>query len=107
MDQVASLTEALIANTQLLQALLQQKQYDEAQSCMDERLALIASLTQLAKNNPAQRQDIIALAEMQLTQEQEMVESTYSQHQEVFKKLTQLSKANKAGQAYRINIQES
>ena len=106
MDPVAFLTAALIANAQLLQALLQQQQYDEAQSCMDERLALIGRLTQLAQDNPAQQQDIIVLAQMQLTQEQEMIKHACAQHQAIFKQLTQLSKANKAGQAYRINIQE-
>lgn len=106
MDQLASLTAALIANTQLLQALLQQQQYDKAQSCMDERLALIGRLTQLTQDNPAQQQDIIALAQMQLTQEQEMIKYACAQHQAIFKQLTQFRKANKVGQAYRINIQE-
>jgi len=102
MEIMASLT----VNAQHLQALLQQQQYDAAQLCMDERLALIARLAELAKIDPTQQQDIVAWANMQSAQEQELIKYAYSQHQAIFKQLTLLSKVNKAGRAYRINIQE-
>ena len=107
MDTMASLTAALTVNTQLLQGVLQQQQYEEAQSYMDERLILIEKLRQLARIDPAQQQDIAIWIDVQLVQEQEMIRYAYSQHQAVFQQLTQISRANKAEQAYRMNIQES
>ena len=38
------------------------KEYDEALQCMDERLALIDSLVQLARVEPMQRQPAATLA---------------------------------------------
>ena len=102
----ASLDEALTENASLMEELLQQQRYDEALLCMDERLALIARLAQLAKDDPLQQQDIAALATSLSIQEKQMKALAISHHQAVFKQLTQVGRANKAGQAYRVNSKE-
>ncbi|MGY3902036.1 hypothetical protein ACW5XF_06155 [Aeromonas lusitana] len=100
------LDEALTENARQMEALLQQQQYDEALLCMDERLALIASLVQLAKEDPAQRQGVVTLANTLATQEASMTALAASHHQTIFKQLTQVGRANKAGRAYRVNSKE-
>ncbi|MGL6327778.1 hypothetical protein ACSZML_12140 [Aeromonas rivipollensis] len=48
---LTELDDALRENTRLMDVLLQQQQYDEALPCMDERLALIGRLVQLAQDD--------------------------------------------------------
>lgn len=103
---LASLEEALTENACQMESLLQQQQYDEALHCMDERLALIARLVQLAKEDPVQQQGVATLATVLAIQEASMTTLAASHHQTIFKQLTQVGKANKAGRAYRVNSKE-
>ncbi|MFM4825673.1 hypothetical protein ACEUDJ_12440 [Aeromonas bivalvium] len=103
---LAALDTALQDNVSLMEALLEQQQYDEALQCMDERLALIESLVQLAKAEPAQRQSVAILAAALAVEDARQQALAASHHQIVFKQLAQVGKANKAGQAYRMNSKE-
>lgn len=105
----ATLTEleyALRENTCLMGALLQQQQYDEALLCMDERLALIGRLVQLAQDEPEQQQAVAALASELSIQEESTKALTVSHHHAIFEQLAWIGRANKAGQAYRVNSKE-
>lgn len=103
---LATLEAALQDNVSLMEALLEQEQYDEALQCMDERLALIDSLVQLAKSDPAQRQPAATLAASIAIEGARQQALAASHHQVIFKQLAQVGKANKAGQAYRVNSKE-
>lgn len=103
---LTSLNEALQDNLHLIEGLLQQQQYDEAVLCMDNRLALIDQLTQLAKECPLQQQAVAELAATLSIQEERLKVLTISHHKIVFKKLIQVGKGNKAGRAYNLNSKE-
>ncbi|WP_429022945.1 hypothetical protein [Aeromonas allosaccharophila] len=90
----------------MLEELLQQQQYDEAVVCMDNRLALIDQLAQLAKECPMQQQAVAELAATLSIQEERLKVLTVSYHKIVFKRLVQVGKGNKAGQAYNLNSKE-
>ncbi|HHO0760147.1 TPA: hypothetical protein ACSP71_004277 [Aeromonas hydrophila] len=101
-----SLNEALQDNFHLIEGLLQQQKYDEAIQCMDNRLALIDQLAQLAKECQLQRQVVAEFAAKLSIQEETLQALTISYHNIVFKKLVQVGKGNKAGQAYNLNSKE-
>ncbi|MGE6294800.1 hypothetical protein [Aeromonas media] len=103
---LAALAAELQNNVSLMEALLEQQQYDEALLCMDERLALIESLGQLARVEPAQRQSVATLAAALAVADARQQALAASHHQIVFKQLAQVGQANKAGQAYRMNSKE-
>lgn len=103
---LAELDDALRENTRLMDALLQQQQYDEALSCMDERLALIGRLVQLAEEEPEQQQAVAALAGELSIQEEGTKALAASHHHAIFEQLTQVGRASRAGQAYRANSKE-
>ena len=104
---LAALEEALNENARLVGGLLQQQQYDEALRCMDERLALIESLMQLVgRGEPSQRSAAVALAGRLSIQEERMQALAASHHHAIFERLTLVGRANKAGQAYRVNSKE-
>lgn len=105
-DKLASLKAALAKNVHLIEELLQRQEYDEALQFMDERLALIDSLVQLASKDPAQRSAAAALAAALSIQEESIAALATSHHQTIFKQLTQFGRANKAGRAYRVNSKE-
>ncbi|HDI1211668.1 TPA: hypothetical protein PKO72_000351 [Aeromonas hydrophila] len=89
-----------------MEGLLQQQKYDEAIQCMDNRLALIDQLAQLAKECQLQRQVVAEFAAKLSIQEETLQALTISYHNIVFKKLVQVGKGNKAGQAYNLNSKE-
>ena len=103
---LSSLNEALQDNFHLIEGLLQQQQYDEAILCMDNRLVLIDQLAQLAKECPQQQQAAAEFAATLSIQEEKLKALTISYHNIVFKKLVQVGKGNKAGQAYNLNSKE-
>lgn len=104
--KLTSLKEALLENARLMEALLQQEQYDEALQCMDTKLALLADLAQLAQDDPAQQQDIAALASILSVQEEQLTALATSHHHAIFQQLAQVGRASRAGQAYRVNSKE-
>ncbi|MGY3889084.1 hypothetical protein ACW5W6_05205 [Aeromonas mytilicola] len=103
---LTELDDALRENTRLMGALLQQQQYDEALSCMDERLVLIGRLVQLAQDEPEQQQSVAALAGELSLQEESTKALVATHHHAIFEQLTLFGRANKAGQAYRVNSKE-
>jgi hypothetical protein len=103
---LTSLNEALQDNFYLIMGLLQQQQYDEAVLCMDNRLSLIEQLVELAKECPLQQQAAAEFAATLSIQEEKLKALTISYHNIVFKKLVQVGKGNKAGQAYNLNSKE-
>lgn len=100
MEVVLSLRKELTENASLMEALLQQQRYDEALLRMDDRLALIARLAQLIKDDPTQQQAVATLAATLSIQEENMKALAANHHQAIFKQLAQLGRANKAGLAY-------
>ena len=103
---LAALDAALQDNVSLMGMLLEQQQYDEALQCMDERLALIDSLVRLVRVEPMQRQLAVTLAASIAIEDARQQALAASHHQVIFKQLAQVGKANKAGQAYRVNSKE-
>ena len=103
---LAALGAALQDNVSLMGTLLEQQQYDEALQCIDERLALIDSLVRLARAESAQRQSVATLAAALAVEDARQQALAANHHQIVFKQLAQVGKANKAGQAYRVNSKE-
>lgn len=103
---LTELDDALRDNSRLMGALLQQQQYDEALSCMDERLVLIGRLVQLAQDEPEQQQAVAALAGELSLQEESTKALVASHHHAIFEQLTHVGKASRAGQAYRANSKE-
>lgn len=104
--ELAALEAALQDNVSLMDALLEQQQYEEALQYMDERLALIDNMVQLARGDSAQRQSVATLAAALAIEDTRQQAMASSHHQVVFKQLAQVGKANKAGQAYRMNSKE-
>ena len=106
MDTVLSFRNALTENASSMAALLQQQRYDEALLCMDDRLALIACLAQLVKDDPTQRQEVAILAAALSIQEENMKTLAASHHQAISKQLARLGRASKAEQAYHMYSKE-
>lgn len=103
---LTELDDALRENTRLMDALLQQQQYDEALLCMDERLALIGRLVQFVQDDPEQQQAVAVLAGELSIQEESTKALAASHHHAIFEQLTHVGKASRAGQAYRANSKE-
>ncbi len=103
---LAALEAAMANNAHLIEELLQRQEYDEALQCMDERLALIDSLVQLASKDPAQQSAVAALAAALSIQEENLKALAASHHHAIFERLARVGRANRAGQAYRVNSKE-
>lgn len=103
---LTELDDALRENTRLMDALLQQQQYDEALLCMDERLALIGRLVQFVQDDPEQQEAVAVLAGELSIQEESTKALAASHHHAIFEQLTHVGKASRAGQAYRANSKE-
>lgn len=103
---LATLDAALTENARLMETLLQQQQYDEALQCMDDRLALIARLVQLVREDPAQQQAAATLADALSIQEESLKALAASHHHAIFEQLARVGRANRAGQAYLVNSKE-
>ncbi len=103
---LAALDAALAKNARLIEELLQRQQYDEALQCMDERLVLIDSLVKLANKDPAQQSAAVALAAALSIQEENLKALAASHHHAIFERLSRVGRANRAGQAYRVNSKE-
>ncbi|MFQ2103638.1 hypothetical protein ACK33R_04350 [Aeromonas rivipollensis] len=107
MEAVLSLRNALTENASLMETVLQQQRYDEALLRMDDRLALIARLAQLVKDDPTQQQAVATLAATLSIQEENMKALAANHHQAIFQLLAQLGRASKAEQAYQMYSKES
>lgn len=105
-SRLAVLEEALDENARLMETLLRQQQYDDALQCMDDRLVLIDKLVTLASGDAAEQQAVAALAVRLSVQEEAMKNLAATHHHAIFEQLTLFGRANKAGQAYRVNSKE-
>jgi 1,2-phenylacetyl-CoA epoxidase PaaB subunit len=95
--------DALTDNIATLQRLLASHQYEEALSCMDERMALITALTDFSRRKAIQSTEIATLVRCQLVKEQELRSQVDAFKNEIATQLVTLNRANKAKSSYRVN----
>ncbi len=93
----------LADNIEKLQRLLTNQQYIEALACMDERLALISELTQLARQQTVISADMAALADNQLAQEQVLRFHVERLKDDVMVQLAAINKTHKLQSVYGDN----
>ena len=105
MNELNAYDDALSDNIATLQRLLASHQYEEALACMDERLALIRTLTDFSRQQTIASTEMAALVRRQLTKEQELRSQVDAFKKEIATQLVTLSRANKAKSSYRVNRQ--
>lgn len=105
MDELNAYGDALTNNIATLQRLLAGHQYEEALTCMDERLAIIAALTALSQQKKLASAEMATLVRCQLAKEQELRSQIDAFKKEIATQLVTLSRANKAESSYRVNRQ--
>ncbi|WP_421290940.1 hypothetical protein [Aeromonas taiwanensis] len=105
MDELNAYGDALTNNIATLQRLLANHQYEEALTCMDERLAIIAALTELSRQKKMATAEMATLVRCQLAKEQELRSQIDAFKKEIATQLVTLSRANKAESSYRVNRQ--
>ena len=103
MSLVCLCGDALTNNIATLQRLLAGHQYEEALTCMDERLAIIAALTALSQQKKLAPADIATLIRDQLAKEQELRSQVDMFKNEIAMQIVALGRANKAKSTYRGN----
>ena len=100
MDELNAYGDALTNNIATLQRLLASHQYEEALACMDERLAIIAALTELSRQKKMATADIATLIRDQLAKEQELRSQVDMFKNEIAMQIVALGRANKAKSTY-------
>ncbi|AUV18322.1 MULTISPECIES: hypothetical protein [Aeromonas] len=103
MDELNAYGDALTNNIATLQRLLAGHQYEEALTCMDERLAIIAALTALSQQKKLAPADIATLIRDQLAKEQELRSQVDMFKNEIAMQIVALGRANKAKSTYHGN----
>ena len=103
MDELNAYGDALTNNIATLQRLLANHQYEEALTCMDERLAIIAALTALSQQKKLAPADIATLIRDQLAKEQELRSQVDMFKNEIAMQIVALGRANKAKSTYHGN----
>lgn len=103
MGELNDYDDALTDNIATLQRLLASHQYEEALSCMDERMALITALTDFSRRKAIQSTEIATLVRCQLAKEQELRSQVDAFKNEIATQLVTLNRANKAKSSYRVN----
>lgn len=103
MGELNDYDDALTDNIATLQRLLASHQYEEALSCMDERMALITALTDFSRRKAIQSTEIATLVRCQLVKEQELRSQVDAFKNEIATQLVTLNRANKAKSSYRVN----
>jgi hypothetical protein len=102
-DELNAYGDALTNNIATLQRLLAGHQYEEALTCMDERLAIIAALTALSQQKKLAPADIATLIRDQLAKEQELRSQVDMFKNEIAMQIVALGRANKAKSTYHGN----
>jgi len=102
-DELNAYGDALTNNIATLQRLLAGHQYEEALTCMDERLAIIAALTELSRQKKLAPADIATLIRDQLAKEQELRSQVDMFKNEIAMQIVALGRANKAKSTYHGN----
>lgn len=103
---LTALEEALMENDRLMEIALKLQQYDQALLYMNDRLVLIEKLTQLAKEDPTQQWAVSSLAGILASQEENLKHQAFSHYRAILEELQRISRANRAGKAYRVNSKE-
>ncbi|MFQ1632495.1 hypothetical protein ACK366_02845 [Aeromonas veronii] len=103
MNELNAYDDALSDNIATLQQLLASHQYEEALACMDERLAIIAALTELSRQKKMATADIATLTRDQLAKEQELRSQVDMFKNEIAMQIVALGRANKAKSTYHGN----
>ncbi len=103
MNELNAYDDALTNNIATLQRLLMSHQYEEALACMDERLAIIAALTEFSRQKKMVSTDIATLVREQLAREQELRGQVDMFKNEIAMQIVALGRANKAKSTYHGN----
>ncbi|MEB6606104.1 hypothetical protein [Aeromonas sanarellii] len=103
MDELNAYGDALTNNIATLQRLLAGHQYEEALTCMDERLAIIAALTELSRQKKLAPADMATLVRGQLAKEERLRSLAETFKNEIAMQIVALGRANKAKSTYHEN----
>ncbi len=95
--------DALTDNIATLQRLLANHQYEEALACMDERLAIITTLTDFSRQRKMASAEMATLVRNQLAQEERLRSLAETFKNEIAMQLVTLGRANKAKSTYHGN----
>ncbi|MFG0875864.1 hypothetical protein ACF8QD_19640 [Aeromonas media] len=94
---------ALTNNITTLQQLLVNHQYEEALACMDERLAIITTLTDFSRQQKMASAEMATLVRDQLAKEERLRSLAETFKNEIAMQLVALGRANKAKSTYHGN----
>ncbi|MFM4834092.1 hypothetical protein [Aeromonas media] len=95
--------DALTDNIATLQRLLANHQYEEALACMDERLAIITTLTDFSRQRKMVSAEMATLVRNQLAKEERLRSLAETFKNEIAMQLVTLGRANKAKSTYHGN----
>lgn len=95
--------DALTDNIATLQRLLANHQYEEALACMDERLAIITTLTDFSRQRKMASAEMATLVRNQLAKEERLRSLAETFKNEIAMQLVTLGRANKAKSTYHGN----
>jgi len=95
--------DALTDNIATLQRLLANHQYEEALACMDERLAIITTLTDFSRQQKMASAEMATLVRDQLAKEERLRSLAETFKNEIAMQLVALGRANKAKSTYHGN----
>ena len=103
MNELNAYDDALSDNIATLQQLLASHQYEEALACMDERLAIITTLTDFSRQRKMASAEMATLVRNQLAQEERLRSLAETFKNEIAMQLVTLGRANKAKSTYHGN----
>ena len=103
MNELNAYDDALTNNIATLQRLLMSHQYEEALACMDERLAIIAALTEFSRQKKMVSTEMATLVRDQLAKEDRLRSLAETFKNEIAMQLVTLGRANKAKSTYHGN----
>ena len=95
--------DALTDNIATLQRLLANHQYEEALACMDERLAIITTLTDFSRQRKLASAEMATLVRDQLAIEERLRSLAETFKNEIAMQIVALGRANKAKSTYHGN----
>ena len=95
--------DALTDNIATLQRLLANHQFEEALACMDERLAIITTLTDFSRQQKMTSAEMATLVRDQLAKEDRLRSLAETFKNEIAMQLVTLGRANKVKSTYHGN----
>ncbi|HDN9026328.1 TPA: hypothetical protein P2I06_003953 [Aeromonas veronii] len=103
MNELNAYDDALSDNIATLQQLLASHQYEEALACMDERLAIITTLTDFSRQRKMASAEMATLVRNQLAKEERLRSLAETFKNEIAMQIVALGRANKAKSTYHGN----